>query len=929
MHANFTPTRSYVRRSKLPRALAILTAALFSSCAIPVLAQDAPSPQAPSSGDASKDGANSGEIVVTGSRVARDGFQSPTPLLTLSAEELERNSNGNVADAINDLPALRASITPSSTPNFSALLGGNFLDLRGLGYLRTLVLVDGRRYVPSTPSGAVNVNIIPQALIAGSDVVTGGASAAYGSDAVAGVVNFRLNDKLNGIRGSVQAGITDHNDYRNYTISLAAGTSFGGGRGHFVIGGTIAENGGIAFQSDRDWGRYPGLISNPAYVVGGTAPRWLLVSDSRAANVSYGGVINTAGRLRGIQFAPDGTAIPFTYGSNLTTTQMNGGDGVPAGADNVLVSPTRRHNVLARANYALTDSITGFVEGVFARSQSDNLSITGSNQLTIRRDNAFLPASIRDIMTANTFVMGRSLNDYSRGTLEGDTRTWQIQAGLRGDFGGGWSWDASYGYGETRNFTLFGGALITANLTLAVDAVVNPANGAIVCRSTLTNPGNGCVPINLFGVGNASPQAIDYVTADSPRLWQIGQHVAQATVRGEPFSTWAGPVSFATGVEARWQEVDVTSDAPSAAGIYRVGNTIPWSADQSVKEAFAEFVAPLARDAGWARSLELNGAVRVTDYSNSGTVVTWKGGLTWSINDWIRLRGTRSRDIRAPGIDDLYAAGNTLIFSVADPLLGETYSVSNVVGGNPALQPEKADTLTLGAVLAPRFAPGLELSVDYYDINIEGAMATLTVSGIVQQCNLGITAACGLVERDGPNGRITRIRTAPANLDRASTSGIDVELAYRRRIGPGQMNLRGRVTWVNELRLVGPSANLNAVGMVDSATVNGMGGTPRWRGNFDIGYTVKGYRLGVVGRYIAAGVISHDVVIDKPDVPARLYIDVNAEAPLYRNGAQRVVLFARVRNLFDKDPPIIGAGTARALYDVIGRTYSTGVRFAF
>lgn len=870
-------------------------------------------------------------IVVTGSRISRQGFNAPTPLVNLSSEELLKTGNGNVAVAINQLPALKSSITPETTSSYSAVLGGNFLDLRGLGYLRTLTLIDGQRYVPANPTGAINVNVIPQALLGGVDVVTGGASAAYGSDAVAGVVNLKLDDKLEGVRGSIQGGITDHDDYRNYTASIAAGTKFAGGRGHVIFGIEKARNNGIRRVSDRGWGaKSSSLINNPAYTAGNGQPQYLLVNDAHSSNASYGGLINSPGVLRGIQFANDGSAIPFRYGDLQTTSLMRGGDGIPENVDGVLVAPLKRFSTMGRVAFELTPDVTAFASGSYAKTSTHNESITGVDQITIRADNAYLPQSVRSVMAQNSigsFVMGRSLIDYARGTLENDTKTWQVNAGLRGTFGAGWSWDASYGYGETDNFTLFGGARITARYLEAVDAVVNPANGAIVCRSSLTAASNGCSPLNLFGVGNASQQAINYVTGNSPRFWEIGQHVAQLNMRGEPFDTWAGPVSLAAGGEWRRQSVDVTSDAPSAARIYRVGNAQPWTGRQSVKEGFLEAVVPLARDNAFARQLDFNGAVRVTDYSTSGTVVTWKGGLTWDVSEWLRLRGTRSRDIRAPGLDELFATGSTLYFNVQDPSLNQTYSVMNIAGGNTGLKPEKADTLTLGLVLSPDAVPGLQISVDYYHITINDAIASLSTNNIVSQCfNVG-GAACSLITRE--NGFITTIRSAPANLQSIKTKGIDFELAYSRNIGPGRLSFRALATYTDSLRLSGAGTNLELAGSTEQATATGLGGIPHWRGNVNISYATDAFTVGAVGRYVAGGLIDQSLTIDRPKISGRFYTDLNAEVALFQRAGHKVALFGGIRNAFDQDPPLSDGGTAAALYDVVGRLYTAGVRFAF
>lgn len=893
---------------------------------------------------------DTGEIVVTGSRIQRSGFTAPTPTTNISSADLERVAAPNIADALNQLPALRATLTPATSTNLSTALGGNFLDLRGLGFLRTLTLIDGRRYVPTTTTGGLNINTIPQALIAGTDVVTGGASAAYGSDAVAGVVNLRLDNKLEGIKGSLQGGITDHNDHRNFLASAALGTSFGGGRGHLLIGGEAAHNNGVDKIGDRDWGNNPSTIFNPTFppppLPSNGIPQYLVVNDARASNASFGGVINgvyypgalstlVPGPLRGIQFAPDGTPIPFTYGSLVTATTMNGGDGVPATSDLVLETPVKRYSGFGRLTYEVADDIEVFAEFAYGRTESNNPSILGNDMIRIKPDNAYLAESIRDVMLANNiaeFQLGRSLKDYGRGAIDVTTDTWQATGGVKGKFGDNWSWDAYYGFGKTHNLALFTGSRITANWNRALDAVFHPVTGAIVCRSTITDPTNGCVPMNVFGEGNVTQEAKNYILGTAVRDWKIKQRVAAFAVRGEPFSTWAGPVSIAFGGEYRKQSVDVTSDPLSQASGYRVGNAQPWSGDVNVKEGFLEALVPLAADQSWAKALDLNVAGRVTDYSTSGTVKTWKVGVTYDVNDSIRFRATRSRDIRAPGLDELFASGNTFIFGINDPVLGTSYNVQNIQGGNPGLKPEEADTLTFGVVFTPTFIPRFRMSIDYYDLELKGAINSLATSSIVDRCYSDTPALCTLITRPTPTSQITVVRSAPANFQSIKLRGVDVELGYGLPLLNGDLDLRALINYTDKLDLVDGPNTTHLAGNTELITIQGVGGTPHWRFNTSATFATDAYKLALTGRYVGGGIITQNGSVDKKSVNGRLYFDIMGEVALIDDGNRRVALFATIQNLMDKDPPITawnGYGTTRSLYDMIGRVYNLGVRFKF
>lgn len=901
--------------------------------ATPVHAQQAAPP------DTDAKASETAEIVVTGSQVARAGFVSPTPLTSVNTDDILRVGAVNVADALNQLPSMKPSVTPSSVSNLSKLAGGNYMDLRGLGYLRTLTLIDGKRYVPTTPEGVINTNLIPQALIGGVEVVTGGASAAYGSDAVAGVVNFKIDNKFNGVRGSLQGGITDHNDNRNYLASLAFGTKFAGDRGHLLLGFEAAENNGVKDGNRRKWAGNRSIIVNPANDIDPSQPYLVHVNDARASYAAPGGVINS-GVLKGIQFGPNGTTMPFRYGNYLTQDNtMDGGDGDPLASPYVLVAPTKRWSAYAGATYEITPAITAYANFTYATSRLNERSIPSDDVFTIRADNAYLPASLRNTLAAageTSFAFGRSLEDYGVGAIKQKATTWQGVTGLRGGLGGSWTFDASVAFGKTHSLTLFTGDVIKSRRLLALDAVINPATGGIVCRSTLTDPTNGCMPLNLFGVGSASQQAINYITGTSVRDWRQSQQVVDLVIRGEPFSTWAGPVSIAFGGQYRNLNVDVTSDPISATpnvSLFRVGNVKPYSAREAVKEGFVEAVIPLAQDASWAKNLDVDLGGRITDYRTSGTVETWKVGVNYAVNSSIRFRATRSRDIRAPNINELFAAGQTLLGGVTDSKTNATYNVSQTTGGNPYLKPEKANTFTAGVVLTPSFVPRLSISIDYYDIKVKGAIASLTAQTIVNRCNSGDAASCLLVRR-GDDGRINNILLAPVNFQQIITNGIDVEANYRVPIGAGVLDLRGLVSYVNKLDLTGQDNDVtHFAGNTDQPVLDGPGGTPHWKGSATASYATDNYRFGVTGRYIGGGVITRDdFTLDWNHVNGRVYVDLSGELTVFKtsNGG-KIALFGVILNAFDNDPPFTGYQfqTARQLYDVIGRQYTAGVRFNF
>jgi iron complex outermembrane receptor protein len=876
------------------------------------------------------------EIVVTGSRVARGGFLAPTPTTVLSAEEIRQSGTANVADALNRLPALRPSLTPSATTSNSNYSGGNYLDLRGLGGNRTLVLVEGQRFVSSIVEGPTDINVIPQALIAGVDVVTGGASAAYGSDAVGGVVNIRLDHRLEGVRATIQGGITDHNDHRNYLVSVALGETFANGRGRLILSAEAAENNGVFSIYRRDWGRRNrGTIANPDYSATNGQPRNLLVDNALRSNTSYGGVIN-AGPLRGIQFAPGGSAIPFQYGSQVTVRTMQGGDGAYANATAILETPTQRRTGYGRVSFEFSPSFSAYAEGSWSQADTTTLSTTREDTaIRVGVDNPFLPESVRTAMVGQgltSVTVGRYSRDYGTGTYYLRNRTVRGVVGLEGSFGD-WSWDAYYTHGDTRNRRAGENIRNNVNYALAVDATRDPLTGAAVCRNVAARAA-GCIPLNIFGEGAPSPQSIGYVTGNSSlRVGHLTQDAAALTVRGQPLSTWAGPVRLAAGVEYRRDSADVTMDALTASGTFATGTSVPWSGDVSVKELFGELLVPLAADQPWARALTLDLAGRVTDYSTSGTVSTWKAGLVWSVNDRIRFRSTLSRDIRAPSLSELFSGIVQGRQDVFDPVRNQTYLTLISTQGNSRLDPESARTITAGIVTNNLFVRGLRLSVDYYDIRIKDAIAAIAFRSIVDRCYRDQPNLCGLITR-GPGGDIVSVEASPQNLQSVQLRGLDFEAAYSSSLAGGSLSLRGIASYVGHISYDDGEVKTVLDGSLLSPSPMGVNGRPHWSGLLSATYELDRVTGYAAARYIGGANINNlytNADLDRLRTPAIVYVDLSASYALLRGDRRNAELFLAVQNAFDTDPPATdGArGTEPGIYDLIGRTYTAGVRLRF
>lgn len=858
------------------------------------------------------DDTDSGDIVVTGSRIDRPGFESPTPLLRVTQDELAVTSQPNLGAALADLPQFKASVSPvNASTNINA---GSFpIDIRGLGDKRSLLLLDGRRLVSS------DLNTVPSIMIENVDIVTGGASAAWGSDAVAGVVNLIVDNSYEGIRLGVQAGISSRGDGEQYKIEGKFGTQFADGRGYFVIGGEFVDNRGIAPRTSRaNTGRWS------------TQGNTTLTPNTGHPTRLIGGFI-TSGVLSGFGFNPDGTLRVPNIGV-ITGGSMIGGEGASNDDISVLVVPQRRYAVMGKATYELTDTLKLSADLRYSRYyNSYPWFASHTDNLTIRSDNAFLRPEIAEQLTAagqTSFTLSRFNSDLSFADIEVDRRNIQGSVALDGSFAEGrWRYTAYYSHGEYRNDLRTPGFLITQNFNNAADSVISPTTNQPICRITLTDPNSGCVPINLFGLGAPSQAAIDYVTG-TPASDQLDKLDSYGVIlRGEPFDLPAGPVSIAIGAEGRNVSSNVQVSAMDAARAYSTFNFTGYSGKYNVKEAFGEIIVPVVRDVAFLNKLELNGAARVSDYSTSGAIWSWKLGLTNEFVPGLIGRVTRSRDIRAPNVAELYTTPTIGYTGIVDPANPDRGTVSTLVagGGNPLLSPEYADTWTAGFTAAPM--RGLTASIDYFNISIKDAISSLGGQNIVDRCFAGNADLCRYVNRDS-NGFITSISSSQVNLANFKTDGIDAELAYTMPVNNadnGRINIRLIGTWVSSSKRDDGISTIEYVGTQGYAFTDG---TPRVRANASIGYASDSFSGLVRGRFISAGYWDRTrTTLTNNRIEAYLYIDLNLSQKVRIGEGKEFEFYGSVSNLFDKDPP--PHSTFTPYYDVIGRYMSVGARLEF
>ena len=958
---------------------AALTARL---CISPSMAQTATDSAAAVPPTPAQESVSAEEIVVTGSRITNSGFTAPTPVTVVGAAEIARQGATSISEVLNQVPSFRAQSTSATTAIFASNIGASTADLRGLGANRTLVLIDSRRVVAATtqggsftPANVVDLNMIPTSLIARSEVVTGGASAQYGSDAVAGVVNIILDTKLTGFRGSVQYGQSDYGDGKEYAASAAWGMNLGD-RGHFIIGGDYSNNKGTGDCFTRDWcANGNNQVTNTSRTNG--VPAVNILPNTTNATASRNGIITT-GPLAGNEFSPDGQSlIRHNYGTyyNVGLFQSGGGDGRNAFYENFpIIAPVTRYATMAHVNYDLTDNVTAFGEVSYAHvkgrtvgSQTRDFAPPG---ITIQRTNPFLPASIVAAMGATTsFLMGRIGDDLGAAYSRVNRSTFRGVAGLNGKIGENWKWDAYYQYGRTNYHQKQYNTRINDNFTNAVNAVRN-ASGQIVCGINAdANPANddpNCSPLNLFGENHFSAQAKAYAFGTATQDTRISQHVAAATVTGTIVDLPAGPLSLAVGGEYRQDGAKGVADPISLALRFYTSPGAPIAGTIKVKEGFAEVDVPLLKDMALAHALDLRAAIRVTDYSTSGSVTSWKIGGTYEPVSQLKLRVTQSRDIRAPNIFELYGPRQTSFQSVLDPAKGGANVLPlTILGGNRNLVPETAKTFTVGAVLQPDFwgLNRLRFSVDYYDIKLKNAIAVLGSQTIVNLCQAGNATLCGSVVRDAANN-IVSVSNTNLNLNRLNTRGLDFELAYSTPLDdaipgvPGNLSIRALATKVMRLTTIDPTGTaIDRSGMVGSP-VSTASGLPKWQGSMFLTYTNGPFSGTMQFRYVGAGV--RDVTLVGPDdprygtyltaatcpaplqggctvninhVPAYTYMNINAQYAIVDNGSHKVELFGVISNLFNTDPPNYLPSsfgpTNNVLYDVMGRMYRVGVRVTF
>ncbi len=899
--------------------------------------------QAPQAQDEAAE-ASTADIIVTGSRASLNGFSAPSPTMVIGADLIQKQGASTVAEVLQQEPAFKATRSAGGNANNFANPGQATADLRGLGGQRTLVLVNGSRIVPQAPSNNTGVpvttdlNVIPTNMIDRVEVVTGGASAQYGSDAVAGVVNILLKRQFKGLEVSASSGISQYGDNFKYRLGVIGGVDFAGGRGHLVVSAEATESEEINDLYSRAWGADEYMIVTNANFATNGLPANVVAKNVKNNNSIGGKILGPANfTLRNYTFNADGTIRPYDAGSLNNGTYQIGGEGLSRNAGSSLIPGVRRLTTYARGEYRFSDALILSLEGGYTKTLS---LFTGGlpniASFTIQRDNAYLSQVVREAMVSqgiNSFTLSKGFYDMGNINFRVNNETPHGMIGIEGDLGGSWHYDAHYSYGKNIFQSDFTNNFAPAFYAFAADAV--QVGNTTVCRGVRDNvaAAAGCLPLNVFGplsTSRSAPGVQEYVNRSGFSRVEYSQHAGGVNVRGEPFSTWAGPASIAFGGEFRKEKQVLTADALSTAGRFQIGNATPFSGKFDVKEGYFEALVPLAREVAFAHSIDFNAAIRYADYSGAaGGQTTWKLGGVYEPIEGLRLRVTRSRDIRAPAIYELYSPGSSL--AAALTVRGATAVIpQNRSIGNPNLRPEIANTLTLGVVAQPPGIPGLRASVDYYNINLRDAIDSLSSANIGNFCTAGDALYCSFITF-AANGTTPVSLAAPIqNIASFKSSGLDFALSYRLGMG-GSRALTTRFS--------GTYALHSYVNGIDRAAENGLGSLgaiPRFRGNLQETYSDDNFSLTAQLIYISKGNNDNNfntipaLTINDNVIVAAAY--VNLFSTLKIN--DRMELTASIDNLLNRDPPVSpyatqGQAVNGQYYDKVGRAFEVGVRISF
>jgi iron complex outermembrane recepter protein len=922
--------------------------------------------------------ANQPSIVVTGTRITNPNLEQSSPIQVVGQDEIDYRQATNAEELIGELPGIASGASNGSINNGST--GTATLNLRNLASTRSLVLLDGTRLVPSTIFSQTDLNIIPVALVERVEIITGGASSVYGADAISGVANFVLRRDFEGLEAAMTYGITERGDGERVRGDLTLGANFDDGRGNATLS--------IGYQEVDDVLQSNRSISQQALFLGGQP-------------VGSGTTVPT--RFNGLQIDPAGqTLVP----------QYNTFNYAPF---NYFQTPLERYNIFGSASYEVTPGIEVYTRAMFTNSTvSLQLAPSGlfGDPFALPLNNPFLTdtqvqqicASFAVPIDPVTCTAARNAADpndpnylapdviinrrlVEQGPRQTDlvTNQFQIWAGVRGDLSPTISYDVYGTYGESQRTT-----------TRRNWGLKSRIEQALVATSTTTcfDASNGCFPINLQGGGpggtNIDPQSVAFFNQPSGFTDSTSLSVVNASLNGTFGETGfftETPIGFAVGVEYREYTASRVADVSAGTQDEVLGTGAPaptFNGQYDVIEGFAELIVPILEDVPGFYSLQAEGGIRVSDYSNTGTSVTWKAGGSWEPFEGFRFRGIYSHSVRSPNIGELFAPVTTGLTPLAvDPCAGanpvgnatltaiciaqgapaatiglipvpSAAQINATAGGNANLDVEEADSVTLGLVATPPQIPGLVVSVDYFDIKVTGAITNPTPGDVLVPCfgpnndgNGTNPAQCANIQRNPINGSLNGGGETPglilqlSNLGTLETSGVDFRVAYTLPVSFGSINWDLNGTWTDTLLFQASPSAINR-------ECNGFFGqncepiTPEWA--FNLRTTVRIDDLvdvSLLWRWIdGVGLEPLDgsfgnTLPEYAAIDDASYFDLTVRS----NVSENFDITLGITNLLDRDPPnvssFIGSSTFNSgntyptTYDTLGRRYSVTGRLRF
>ncbi len=988
----------------------LLTATILASgiVAAPAFAQETPTvaaqasetpaaqttadPALQANGQAGQGDEPAADIVVTGSRIASPSATAASPLQTIGAEQIRQSGAINVQDVLLQNPTFGSPGISRTNSSFATQSAGvATVNLRNLGEDRTLVLVNGRRFVSGVPgSSAVDLNVIPTQFLERTDILTGGASAVYGSDAVAGVVNLVYKTKFDGLQVDGQMGISQYGDGADRQINVLAGKNFADGRGNIMLFGGYSKQGTV-LKKNRSTEAGSSAIDQTSASLTPNDPETLL-----------------SGFIPGGRFyAGDQT---FSYGTNnvLRDCSTVSCGGFNRSDSRYLAVPVERFLAAGRGNFEVSPALNLFLEGNFARTKSrtnieafplssDLVNIATGGQVPIQTvvggvtyRNPYVPDAIFNAATdtdgdgLRDIYFDRRLADFGPRTSSATRDLFRIAGGANGKFlEDRFNYEVYGIYGQTIENQTGNGQYDSTKFTQALNAYRDPTTGQIVCADPAARAA-GCVPANIYGI-NALAPAAGYLAVPTTLRSKITQTVAGANVSGKLFSIFgADPIGVSVGTEYRRESSSNTFDLLTQQGL-NGNNALPSTSGHfDLIEGFAETIVPILQDRPFFHSLSVRGAIRVSNYSTIGTTYSYNYGGEWAPIADVRFRVMQARSVRAPNVNELFQpAQQDFPSGLQDPCAGVTAATGGTLGtqcrgaagvaaniaangafavnqadlqgitsfggGNPALQEEKGNSFTAGVVLNPTSVRGLRnlvVTVDYFNIKIDDAIVTTPLQFILNQCyNNAAQQYCDQIVRRpgivGPNsaGSLDEVNTGPSNSGGAKTSGIDVAVDWRSNLTTiglaGDLTLHGAYTHLisgYNVPLPGSPRDYFA-GEVSSDIA-----APRDKFSITSGYDISGVGLTMTGTWISQAGLDDQLTGVRPQTDAtyRMRPQFYLDSQLRFRTTDGFEFYVGGSNLLNNKPPFIadigavaGQDTNTSIYDPLGRRYYAGVRMSF